>query len=151
MARSMKSGGRLWCVLAISDSDSNEQLAQYGAHLERFATNVVVTCQPSMKGSFLQVSHSLLDGVEHCASMRLVADHQRAIQWAVAEAKPSDTILVLGGGAADTAHQQRTDFDQIAKWVEAQREVDAEAMPKSPAAKSAGDDGPMIFSIFDGN
>ena len=133
MARSMKGGGQLWCVLAINDNDCPEYLTQYGTHVERFSNKTVVTCQRSMKESYLKSSHYLLDGVERCAAMRLVADHQRAIQWAVSEAKPQDTILVIGGVSTHCAHQQRTDIQQLTSWIEAARkEKDAPvALPDS--------------------
>ena len=121
MARSMKGSGQLWCVLAIGENDTPDDLANYGAYLERFSNKNVVTCARSMKDSYLKASHFLLDGVEHCAAIRLVADHQRAIQWATAEAKPNDTILVVGGVSGNNAQSQRTDIQQITEWVEQSR------------------------------
>ncbi|MGB7344835.1 MAG: Mur ligase family protein [Pirellulaceae bacterium] len=129
-ARSMKAGGQLWCVLAINENDSPETLAHYGQLLERYSNKAIVTCPRSMKASFLSATHHLLDGVQHCAAMRLVADPQRAVAWAVSEAKPSDTILVLGGVDTSNAHQQRTDIQELKGWVDTQREMN-EAVAKS--------------------
>ena len=137
MARSMKSGGQLWCVLVIGSNDHDSQLVQYGVELERYANKTVVTCEQSAKETYLKKSHCLLDGVQQCAAMRLVADQERAIHWAIAEAKPNDTILILGGIDRATGHQQRTDIQQLKGWVESARLAVGEpvAVPESAEPK----------------
>ena len=120
-ARHMKANGQLWCVLAIDETDSAETLASYGQLIERYSNKAVVTCHSSMKNSFLAASHNVLDGVQHCAAMRLVADPRRAVEWALGEAGPNDTVLVLGGVKTNNAHQQRTEIEGIAQWVAAYR------------------------------
>ena len=120
--RSMKSGGRLWCVLAVNGSDSPEWLARYGSLMERFADNAIVTSQTERKSGFLSASHAVLDGVERCAAFRLVADRRRAIEWAVSEAGPNDTILLVTGQRNQTAVEQRSDIQRISRWVESARE-----------------------------
>jgi UDP-N-acetylmuramoyl-L-alanyl-D-glutamate--2,6-diaminopimelate ligase len=121
--RSMKSAGRLWCVLAINGNDSPEQLAQYGTQLERFADNAILTSKLGAKSTFLAASHAVLDGIEKCAAFRLVADRRRAIEWAVSEAGPLDTILVITGQQKQTAAEHRTDIERISGWVSAAREL----------------------------
>ncbi|MFK8114071.1 MAG: Mur ligase family protein, partial [Rubripirellula sp.] len=93
--RSMKAAGRLWCVLAIDGKEAPEVLAQYGNHLERFADHPVIASQRDAKTSFLAGTHGILDGVEKCAAFRLVADRARAIDWAITEAAPNDTVLII--------------------------------------------------------
>ena len=122
-ARSMRApGGRLWCVMAIDPSDSPLHLALNGGHAERFADKPIVTCFDGKKDHFLKASHAVLDGVQKCAMIRLVADSKRAIQWAVDEANPQDTILVLGGVSRERASQQRKQIENLEKWVESCRE-----------------------------
>jgi len=120
--RSMKGSGRLWCLLAIGNQDSSEQLAEYGTLIERFADNAIVTARSDTKESFMSTSHSLLDGVQECAAMRLVADRRRAIEWAMSEARPADTILFITGETYQTAHEELTDIGQIKNWIEKARE-----------------------------
>jgi UDP-N-acetylmuramoyl-L-alanyl-D-glutamate--2,6-diaminopimelate ligase len=120
-ARSMKGAGRLWCVFAADCNDDPQQLARYGGLLERFATDVVITVAGQQQASFLKASHALLDGVDRCAAMRLVANRERAVRWAVAEAKPADTILILGGIDGQNAQTQRTKIEQVKNWIEAER------------------------------
>jgi UDP-N-acetylmuramoyl-L-alanyl-D-glutamate--2,6-diaminopimelate ligase len=121
-ARHMKANGQLWCVLAIDENDSADTLATYGQLMERYSNKAVVTCHRSMKSSFLAASHGVLDGVEHCAAMRLVADPRRAVEWALGEAGPNDTVLVLGGVKTTNAHQQRTELKRVAEWVQTHRD-----------------------------
>jgi UDP-N-acetylmuramoyl-L-alanyl-D-glutamate--2,6-diaminopimelate ligase len=126
-ARSMKGGGRLWCILAIDGAEDSQRLAQYGGLIERFATDGILTSARDTQSSFLKASHAVLDGVQKCAAMRLVADHERAIHWAVREAKPTDTILILGGIGGTTAYEKRSRLQTIARWVAEAREADSDA------------------------
>jgi UDP-N-acetylmuramoyl-L-alanyl-D-glutamate--2,6-diaminopimelate ligase len=119
--RSMKSAGRMWCVFAVNANDSSELLANYGSLLERFADHTILTAQPESKSKFLSASHAVLDGVEKCATLRLVADRRRAIEWAVAQAGQNDTILVITGEREQTAAEQRADIERISGWVESAR------------------------------
>lgn len=131
--RSMKSGGQLWCVLAIDPADEPEFLARYGSLIERFADQAVITAQPSGKQRFLAASHAILDGVKKCAAFRLVADRKRALQWAMSEASTNDTILFFTGEKDQSANQQRTDIERISEWVQSAR---------------ASDEQPVQLSIF---
>ncbi|QDT10417.1 Mur ligase family protein [Planctomycetes bacterium K23_9] len=144
-ARSMRAGGQLWCVLAIDENDTPETLAHYGQLLERYAGKCIVTSNQSSKSSFLAASHHLLDGVEHCAAMRLVAAPKRAIQWAINEAAPRDTILVLGGVDTSTAHQQRTEIQQIKNWIEQERQSKEERWTAD--GTDASENNPNIIPI----
>lgn len=119
--RSMKAGGKLWCVLAVDGTDPPETLARFGSLIERFADNAIVTAAGDGSSSFLQASHALLDGVEQCAAFRLVANRQRAIEWAIAESGSNDTIVFITGEKNQTAHAQRSDLERIQGWVDEAR------------------------------
>lgn len=121
----MRAGGKLWCVLAMSESDTDDDLALFGQTLERYADHAIVTCTPPMKRNFLRRSHTVLDGVQECAAMRLVADWKRAVCWAVAEASPRDTILVIGGFGGRNPKSQREQIETIERWVSNERNVKA--------------------------
>ncbi len=117
-ARSMRGSGKLWCVLAIDADHDALQLTQFGRLMERFADHAIVTSSHDAKPSFLKRSHDVLDGVQKCAAFRLVADQNRAIDWAMQEAGDLDTVLVLGGVSARSARQQRTDLETLANKIE---------------------------------
>ena len=137
--RRMKEQGRLWCVLAIEPSDSDDRLADYGHCIERFADQSIVTCRDEGKTHFLRDSHAILDGVQKLASMRLSADHQRAVRWAITSAKPADTVVIIGGITRSDAHSQRTEIDKIVGWVESERKK---------LESNDDDSGPRTLSIF---
>ncbi len=59
-ARSMKGGGRLWCVFAVDCLDDPQQLARYGGLMERFATDAVITVAAGTIIDFLSASHAAL-------------------------------------------------------------------------------------------
>lgn len=122
--RSMKADGRLWCVLEIDSKDSPEILSQYGSLLERFSDQPIVTARRGAKPGFMSASHDVLDGVQKFAAIRLVADRRRAIEWALSESSPNDTILVITGQSGLTANQQRVDIESIKNWVQKMRDAD---------------------------
>lgn len=136
--RSMKSGGRLWFVLAVDGNDTPESLARYGNLMERFADHSIVTSQADKKSSFLPASHAVLDGVQQCAAFRLVADRRRAIQWVVSESGPNDTILVVTSERDQTANEQRSDVKRISAWVEEARRADSGPTESKPTLKIFG-------------
>lgn len=127
--RSMKSGGKLWCVTAIDQTMSPTELSDVGSIMERFADTAIVTSTRDGKPRFLSVAHQVLDGVQHCASFRLVADRQRALEWVIAEAKPQDTIVLFTNEVNQTAQQQRSDLEAISKLVQTNREQQVDAEP----------------------
>ena len=127
--------GRLWCVLAVDASDGLEQLASYGNLSERLAGHTIVTSKRGAKANFLAASHAVMDGVKECAALRLVADRTRAIEWAIAEARPSDTILVITGERNQTAHEHRLDVERIRQCVEAARKETNVRVPEQNGIK----------------
>jgi len=139
--RSMKSAGRLWCIQAIDPGEQPEVLAHYGNLIERFADRAIVTCQPHAKAAFLAGTHAVLDGVEQCAALRCVADQTRAIQWAISEAGPRDTILVITGRANRTPREQRADLQRIEAMVH-------EAWGPELAEESGGTNQPPVLKVY---
>jgi UDP-N-acetylmuramyl tripeptide synthase len=130
----MKAGGRLWCVLVLDTKADADTLARYGTQLERFSDQAIITATDQSRSGFLAASHNVLDGVKKCASFRLVANRDRAIQWAVTEAAPQDTILVITGERGLTAHEQRTNLAKIEQCVEQARsqteQIEMDTKPK---------------------
>ena len=132
--RDMKAGGKLWCVLSIEATADPDTLSHYGTQLERFSDQAIITATDQSRSGFLAASHQVLDGVKKCASFRLVANRQRAIEWAVTEAAPEDTILIITGERGMTAHEQRSDLARITACVENARQdmsnVQTQSKPK---------------------
>ncbi len=128
---------KMWCVLAISDADDAETLALYGRLLETKPDQCVLTCDPKSKERFLSLSHDVLDGVEDCASMRLVADQERAIAWATQCASSNDTVVVVGGVDRSSPHAQRENLARLQQLMEGlQRESAEAASPAKPKSQA---------------
>lgn len=116
--RSMQSRGKLWCVLAIDEVTEPESMARYGTIMERFADHAIVTSRKECQKSFLNRSHNVLDGVKQCAAFRLVANQRRAVQWAMEQASPADTIVLITGQNGQTAKQQRIEIETLKRWLD---------------------------------
>ena len=133
---SMKAKGKLWCVFAITERFSSQELADGGAALERFADRMVITSTPRAKVTFLAKSHEVLDGVQKCAAFRLVADRSRAIDWVLQEASEQDTVVIFTNETKQTAHEQRSDLRRLRFSIEQNwkiRKANETAPPKTTA------------------
>lgn len=117
--RQQRSGGKLWCVMTLDQSAPNtgDDSAICGRLIERYADRVILTSTEENKPHFLQSAHGLLDGFREVTVARLVADRQRAIQWVMQHAAPSDTILVLGGVEGDNARARRSRIQTLEAMV----------------------------------
>ena len=116
-------GGRVWCVFAIADGADAEALAAYGHALEQHAHRCVVTTRHDAGGSFLKRSHQLLDGVQQCAELRLIANFKRAVQWSLEVAKGNDTIVICTNSPKELSPaEQRAELEQQKRLVESMRQ-----------------------------
>ncbi|MEO1617798.1 MAG: Mur ligase family protein [Planctomycetota bacterium] len=131
-------GGRVWCVYAIDGSSDASTLASSGNALERNAHHTVLTTVPEQQEKFLQNAHQILDGVKECASMRLVGDQNKAIEWAMEHAGPRDSVVIVLNTRNTSASQQRGLIEQVESTVQAcweQREELAEESTDEVPAK----------------
>ena len=145
-AKAASAGGRVWCVLAVGENESEETLASFGQTIERFAHHCVVTSQPNQTNSFLKRSHQILDGVKECAAIRLVADQTKAIQWVMETARPRDTIVCVTNRRDQSAFEARTEFAEIATFVEATRSQIVES--SSSVGQTSDDGNPITLKLF---
>ncbi|KLU06241.1 biogenesis of cell wall (cell envelope) [Rhodopirellula islandica] len=166
---------KLWCVLAVSEKDDADTLMQYGRLLETMPDHCVLTCVGSDKAHFLSMSHGVLDGIQDVAAMRLVADPNRAIQWAHGEASHNDMILVIGGIDRRNPDSERRSLDAVTQVItacaeEREQALQANSQPAiSPSLPDSGlpnsdlhgqnlpgqnngtDADPPQLKLFDGN
>ena len=121
--------GKLWCVLAVQATDDAETLSQYGHLLETMPDEVVLTCNPNDKVQFLRLGHGVLDGVQDCAALRLVADRSRAVAWAISEAKPEDTVIILGDLGEDASPGTEESLEDWLRRLEQSNPIVGNAKP----------------------
>jgi UDP-N-acetylmuramoyl-L-alanyl-D-glutamate--2,6-diaminopimelate ligase len=86
----------------------------------------------------------VFDGVKHCAALRLVADQQRAIHWAMSEAGPRDTVLVIGGFSRNSAHQRRAAIERLSQFIRTEQQAIEDA-----SGGERSQDKPPLLKIAD--
>ena len=118
--------GRVLCVYGASVWHDAQERAKFGRIGERHADVGVITSNNPGHEPPLQIAHDMLDGCEHPGRAHIIPDRRKAIQWALGEAQPGDTVLVAGKG--DLAYQivgeQLVPFDDRAvarKWLHGDR------------------------------
>lgn len=133
-AKQTSMGGRVWCVLSVDEKDSSEMLARVGGIIERGSHHCVVTSRDGAANQFLRRAHEVLDGVKECALMRLVADRDRAIEWAIRSSKPRDTVVIITNETGESASVSRARLSQIESIVQSTRAsiepVEVDAVPE---------------------
>jgi UDP-N-acetylmuramoyl-L-alanyl-D-glutamate--2,6-diaminopimelate ligase len=88
--------GKLICVVGEGDADNSDLRCQRGAVAERFSDLQIITSDDPTDPRPLQAAHDLLDGFREPAGPHLFPNRVRAIEWALAEAQPEDTVLIVG-------------------------------------------------------
>jgi len=133
--RQQRAGGKLWCIMTLDSPISavDDEMAICGRLIEKHADKVILTSTKDCKPTFLQAAHSLLDGFRAVTIARLVADSDAAIHWAIKHASPSDTIVIIGGTEAQTAHDSRTRIQQLERMIESGRQESTTKRSSGPA------------------
>jgi UDP-N-acetylmuramoyl-L-alanyl-D-glutamate--2,6-diaminopimelate ligase len=90
--------GRLWCVLG-AEGDRNKRLRPHlGRAAERLADEIIITKDNPRREEPLAIAHDILDGLTDAGAPRLLPDRTKAIEWALSQARPGDTVLIAGTG-----------------------------------------------------
>jgi UDP-N-acetylmuramoyl-L-alanyl-D-glutamate--2,6-diaminopimelate ligase len=93
--------GRVICVAGAEGQRHKRTRAEIGRVVERLADEVIITSQNPRREEPLQIAHGILDGMTDVASPRLLPNRAKAIEWALSEALPGDSVVVTGLGEAD--------------------------------------------------
>jgi UDP-N-acetylmuramoyl-L-alanyl-D-glutamate--2,6-diaminopimelate ligase len=114
--------GRVLCVFGPPHWLSGPQRAALGYVAEKGADVPVITSTHPGYEQPLQMAHDVLDGVTCPGNMRVIPDRTEAIRWALAEARPGDTVLIAGKGSDSyqivAAHRLPLDDRQVAQqWL----------------------------------
>jgi UDP-N-acetylmuramoyl-L-alanyl-D-glutamate--2,6-diaminopimelate ligase len=119
--------GRLICVFSAEGECSRETRPILGRAAERGANLSIITSDNPRHEEPLEIAHDILDGCQHPERPRLMPDRERAIEWALGQARPGDTVLIAGKGSEgqQIIGDQRRPFDdrEIAcRWLYGVRE-----------------------------
>jgi UDP-N-acetylmuramoyl-L-alanyl-D-glutamate--2,6-diaminopimelate ligase len=94
--------GRVLVVYGSRDGADPARAALAGRVLERGAQIPILTNDEPAERS-LAAAHELLDGFDRPHKARVIPSRVAAIQFALGEAKPGDTVLIAGRGDRTTA------------------------------------------------
>lgn len=114
--------GRVLVVFAAPPGASRAQRAMLGRVLERGAHVPVLTSGDADASNPLAPVHDMLDGFERAKRAQIVPTRARAIEVALATAKPGDTVLIAGADdrCAAAAGEQASPADDreiVCAWL----------------------------------
>ncbi|MBM4092272.1 MAG: hypothetical protein FJ276_23015, partial [Planctomycetes bacterium] len=90
--------GRVICVYGSPQWQASDQRAAIGSVAERGADIGIITSNDPGREAPLKIAHDILDGFRHPGRAHVIPDRAKAIQWALGEARPGDTVLITGKG-----------------------------------------------------
>ena len=114
--------GKVWCVCSTDESQSEQHRVQLGKLLDRVTQNPVITKNRIDKALDYEPIHQVLDGFHNPKNAQVIPNRLGAIEWALGQAKPGDSVLVTGAGEksiADitTESWSITDRDICRAWL----------------------------------
>ncbi|HTN74635.1 MAG TPA: UDP-N-acetylmuramoyl-L-alanyl-D-glutamate--2,6-diaminopimelate ligase [Pirellulaceae bacterium] len=114
--------GRVICVTGAQGESHKALRPLLGRVLERMADKVIITSDSPRGEEPLQIAHEILDGMTDVGEPRLLPNRAKAIEWALSQARPGDTVLIAGKGDQDKQiigkKQQTHDDREIARdWL----------------------------------
>jgi UDP-N-acetylmuramoyl-L-alanyl-D-glutamate--2,6-diaminopimelate ligase len=90
--------GRIICVFGAEAEVRQDQRPLLGRVVERGADLGIITNNNPGREQPLAIAHDILDGYERPARGHILPDREKAIRWALGEAKPGDSVLIAGKG-----------------------------------------------------
>ncbi|NQV87250.1 MAG: UDP-N-acetylmuramoyl-L-alanyl-D-glutamate--2,6-diaminopimelate ligase, partial [Woeseiaceae bacterium] len=90
--------GALWCVFGCGGDRDSGKRPLMGRLAERLADKVVVTTDNPRSENPTRIIDDILAGLESGSSATVIEDRSAAIAWTVANAEPSDVVLIAGKG-----------------------------------------------------
>jgi UDP-N-acetylmuramoyl-L-alanyl-D-glutamate--2,6-diaminopimelate ligase len=89
--------GRVICVTSAATTDP-AQRALIGRVLEKHASISVITSESGKAPKSLAFAHDVLDGFQHPGKADAIPSRDKAIRWAIEEAREGDTVVLCGAG-----------------------------------------------------
>jgi len=91
-------GGRVICVMSPSSDCDAAERPLLGRVLEKMSTVSIITGESSKTDSSLATVHEVLDGFQRPGKAHVIPGRDKAIRWAIEEARAGDIIVVCGAG-----------------------------------------------------
>jgi UDP-N-acetylmuramoyl-L-alanyl-D-glutamate--2,6-diaminopimelate ligase len=111
--------GKLYCVLGVGNRLSDVERANLGRMVEQLSDRCVITGPQLDRKLSLRNAHDILDGFDRPAQAHLMPDRAKAICWALAEARPSDVVLLCGSAPVSVPDEEISlhDEDVVRYWL----------------------------------
>lgn len=114
--------GRVICVFGAAGQKDKEQRPLLGRVAERAADLVVITSDNPRHEEPLQIAHDILDGMQSPGKPHVLPDRQKAIEWALSQARPGDAVVIAGKGDREyqwlgSRKQSWSDREIAAQWL----------------------------------
>jgi len=107
--------GDVWLVYGCDADGPAAIRPALGRVAEKGARHTIITSDNPRHERPLELAHQLLDGYDRPHSARVMPSRQDAIVWALSQAKPGDSVLIAGKGAArqQVIDGRRYAFDDV--------------------------------------
>ena len=90
--------GKLWCVFGCGGDRDTGKRPLMGSLAERLADQVVVTTDNPRHENPKRIINEILDGFSNASDATIIEDRAAAIAWTIANAAPTDVVLIAGKG-----------------------------------------------------
>jgi UDP-N-acetylmuramoyl-L-alanyl-D-glutamate--2,6-diaminopimelate ligase len=90
--------GRVICVTSAGNSADSAQRALLGRVLEKHSSLCAITGESGKAPKSLAFAHDVLDGFQRVGKAHVIPCRDKAIHWAIEEAREGDTVVVCGAG-----------------------------------------------------
>ncbi len=139
--------GNVWCVCSTDDQQSEADRRRIGEVVERSAHHSIITKTTVDSIIEYEPAHQILDGFDNPAAARLIPNRFKAIEWALQQAQPGDSVLITGCGEKPFAlvgdeHWTISDRDVCQAWLYDHASI-------SPKDNQSTEGEPVIFDIDD--
>ncbi|MCA9142593.1 MAG: UDP-N-acetylmuramoyl-L-alanyl-D-glutamate--2,6-diaminopimelate ligase [Planctomycetales bacterium] len=114
--------GRVICVFGTPEHRPADDRPMMGRVVERAADLGVLTGGHVPQAQPLKALHDVLDGYDRPARAHLIPTRRQAIQWALEQAKPGDSVLIAGEGRLGVVSESGKfatldDYDVARSWL----------------------------------
>jgi len=93
--------GKLWCVFGCGGDRDTGKRPLMGKLAERLADRVVITTDNPRHEDPQQIIDEILTGFSRADDATVIEDRAAAIAWTIANAGPTDVVLIAGKGHED--------------------------------------------------
>ncbi len=121
--------GKLWCVFGCGGDRDTGKRPLMGKLAERLADRVIITTDNPRHEDPKKIIDEILAGLSNASDATIIEDRAAAIAWAIANAGPTDVVLIAGKGHEEYQEvgSERHAFSDVALAVAAAKSKEGDA------------------------